>query len=102
MFRIKDLYMKNIYDLKGKKIGLSKEIYINFYRGEVIGLGIGSYSIRNRNNYISTKDIINVDNNILVRKSIKKEGELKFSDIRDMDVIDKAGNPKGRCGGYTY
>jgi len=95
MFRIKDLYMKNIYDLKRKRIGLSKEIYINFYRGEVIGLGVGSYSIRKRNNYIDIKDIVNVDNNILVRQSIKKEGKLKFSDIRDMDVIDKEGNPKG-------
>lgn len=95
MFRIKDLYLKNIYNLKGKKIGLSKEIYLNFYRGEVIGLGIGSYSIRNRSNYVEIKDIVNVDDDILVRRSIKKEGELKFSQIRDMDVIDKAGNPKG-------
>lgn len=95
MFRIKDLYMKNVCDMKGKRIGLSKEIYIDFYRGEVTGIGIGSYSIKNRKNYISTKDIINVDNNILTKKAFKKEGSLKFSDIKDMDVIDKDGNPKG-------
>ena len=95
MFRIKDLYMKNVCDIKGNKIGLSKEIYIDFFRGEVTGIGIGSYSIKNRNNYISTKDIVNVDNSILTMKAFKKEGGLKFSDIKDMDVIDKAGNPKG-------
>jgi len=95
MFRIKDLYMKNVYDLNGKRLGLSKEIYINFNRGEVLGLGIGNYSIRNRNNYIFTKDIVNVDTNILARNSIKRDGGLKFSDIRDLDVIDKDGNPKG-------
>lgn len=99
MFRIKDLYMKNIYDIKGKKIGLSKEIYIDFYKGEVIGIGIGSYSIRNRNNYVSTTEIINVDNNILIKKAFKKDFKvdkgLKFSDINDMDVIDRSGNPKG-------
>jgi len=31
----------------------------------------------------------------LAKNFIKKDGGLKFSDIRDMDVIDKEGNPKG-------
>ena len=30
MFQSKDLYMKNIYDLNGKKVGTSKEILIDF------------------------------------------------------------------------
>lgn len=94
MFRSKDLYMKNIYDFNGKKLGVSKNIYIDFYRGEVLGLGFNSYTLKGKRNFIDVKDIILIDDEILVNASTKGEG-LKFSDIKDMEVIDRLGNSKG-------
>jgi uncharacterized protein YrrD len=87
--------MKNIYDFKGKKLGVSKVIFIDFYSGKVVGLGFNGYTIKGKRNYINVEDIILIeDNDILVSCVTKGEG-LKFSDIKDMEVIDKLGNSKG-------
>ncbi|MDS0524989.1 PRC-barrel domain-containing protein [Clostridium sp. SHJSY1] len=94
MFRSKDLYMKNIYDFNGKKLGVSRTIYIDFYRGKVLGLGFNSYSVKGKRNFIDVKDIILIDDDILVKGATKGQG-LKFSDIKDMEVIDRLGNSKG-------
>lgn len=92
MFKSKDLYMKNIYDLNGKKVGTSKEILIDFYTGRVLGLEINTFGFKN--DYVDIKDIIQIDEEILIKKVSKIKG-IRFSDIRDMEVIDRLGNSKG-------
>ncbi|WP_294351360.1 PRC-barrel domain-containing protein [uncultured Clostridium sp.] len=92
MFKSKDLYMKNIYDLNGKKVGTSKEILIDFYTGRVLGLEINTFGFKN--DYVDIKDIIQIDEEILIKKVSEIKG-IRFSDIRDMEVIDRLGNSKG-------
>lgn len=92
MFKSKDLYMKNIYDLNGKKVGTSKEILIDFYTGRVLGLEINTFGLKN--DYVDIKDIIQIDEEILINKVSEIKG-IRFSDIRDMEVIDRLGNSKG-------
>lgn len=92
MFKSKDLYMKNIYDLNGKKVGTSKEILIDFYTGRVLGLEINTFGFKN--DYVDIKDIIQIDEEILINKVSEIKG-IRFSDIRDMEVIDRLGNSKG-------
>lgn len=92
MFKSKDLYMKNIYDLNGKKVGTSKEILIDFYTGRVLGLEINTFGFKN--DYVDIKDIIQIDEEILMKKVSEIKG-IRFSDIRDMEVIDRLGNSKG-------
>ncbi|WP_143314812.1 PRC-barrel domain-containing protein [Clostridium sp. HBUAS56017] len=95
MFRSKDLYMKNIYDSNGKKLGISKSIYIDFYRGQVIGIGFNNYKMKGKRNYVDVNDIILLEDNDILVKSVGKGSGLKFSDIKDLEVIDKLGNSKG-------
>lgn len=42
MLKSKDFYMKSVYDVNSKKIGIVEDIFINFYEGKVIGLDISS------------------------------------------------------------
>ena len=94
MFRSKDFYLKNIYDLKGNRIGRTRDIFINFSRGEVVGIKVSNFTLKGKKNYLDVKKIISFDEDILVTELENKEG-LKFSDIKDMEVIDKAGNVRG-------
>lgn len=94
MLRSKDLYFKNIYDTKGKKIGLSKEIYLDFYKGKITGVGLNRTSLLSNKNFVDINDIINIDDEIVVQKAKKGNG-LKFSEIKDMEVLDQQGNYRG-------
>jgi len=94
MFRSKDFYFKNIYDLKGNRIGRTKDILIDFNRGEVVGIKVSNFKLKGKKNYLDVKNIISFDEDILVTELDYKEG-LKFSEIKDMEVIDKEGNVRG-------
>lgn len=94
MYRIKDFYYKGVYNLRGKRLGVVKDIFIDFYKGEIKGLLISNYSIKNKNNYISIEDIVNIDEEILVRDVSQGDG-LRLSQVIEMEVIDKFGNIKG-------
>lgn len=94
MYRSKDFYLKNIYDLKGNKLGRTRDIFIDFNRGEVLGIKVSSLTLKGKKNYLDVNNIINFDEDILASNLDNREG-LKFSDIKDMEVIDKEGNIKG-------
>ena len=94
MYRSKDFYLKNIYKKNGKKIGTVKDIYIDFYRGEVKGLKVNSYSIFDKKNYVKIEDIISLDEDIIVDNAIEGNG-LKLSEIKGLDVVDKSGSLRG-------
>lgn len=94
MYRIKDFFYKTVYDINGKKLGSVRDIYIDFYKGEVKGLLIGGYSLKAKNNYIPITEVIDIDDDILVTSSIKGEG-LKISEVLGMEVVDRYGSIKG-------
>lgn len=94
MLKSKDFYMKSVYDVSGKKIGIVGDIFINFYEGKVIGIDISSYSLFSKKNFVKYEDIISIDKEIIVRNSIKYNG-IKLKNIKGMDIIDKNGNIKG-------
>ena len=52
MFRIKDFYLKKIYNLKGKKLGIVKDIILDFSNGRIIGLEVNNYSFLGNNYWI--------------------------------------------------
>lgn len=94
MLRSKDFYMKSVYDVNRKKIGIVEDIFINFYEGKVIGLEISSYLLLSKKNFVKYEDIISIDKEIIVRNSIKYNG-IKLKDIKGMEIIDLNGNIKG-------
>lgn len=94
MYRVKDFYLKKVSNLNGKKLGNVKDIFIDFYMGQVKGLLVGRMSMMSKKNYVQIENVVNFDDEIIVNDIILGEG-LKVSDIISMEVIDKYGTLKG-------
>ena len=94
MYRIKDFYNKKIYSIQGKKLGVIKDIYLDFNAGVILGFEVNSYSFSNKKNYLDISDIISVNDEVICNE-LKKGKGLKFSDIKDLEVINKDGDIKG-------
>ncbi|AOR23185.1 PRC-barrel domain-containing protein [Clostridium taeniosporum] len=94
MIRTKDFYLKKIYNLEGKRIGVVKDIYINFYEKKLEGFEVSNTAFFSKKNYIDIDDIIDIGEDI-VAKDLKSGNGLKFKDIKDLDVMDTQGRLKG-------
>ncbi|WP_024614555.1 PRC-barrel domain-containing protein [Clostridium sp. Ade.TY] len=94
MLRSKEFLLKNVYDIKGKKIGVVDDIYIDFFKGNIVGIKISTHSFLTKKNCVFTSDIISIDKDILVKEA--KEGiGLRLQEVKGMDIIDLNGNLKG-------
>lgn len=94
MFKTRDFYFKKVYDVKGKKIGIIEDIYMDFYLGKIIGFKVSSSILFSKNNYVDMEEIIDIGEDILIN-SIRKGKGLAFKELKYMEVIDKSGNIKG-------
>lgn len=94
MLRSKDFYLKGIFNVKGKKLGVVKDIFIDFFTGRITGLLVTNYSFFSKKNFVSVEDIISISDEIIVTELQEGKG-LLLSDIKDMEVIDKSNLMKG-------
>ena len=94
MLRSKDFYLKDIYDTKGKKIGVIEDIYMDFYNGIIKGFKSSGSSLFSKKNYIDIEDVIEIGEDVIVYEEKKGDG-LSFKSIKNMDVIDVNGAPIG-------
>lgn len=94
MYRSKDFYLKGVYDLRGKKLGIVKDVYIDFYKREVKGIKVANYSLLSKKNYVCIEGIINFDEDIIVETLVEGDG-LRLSEVMGLEVIDKLGSTKG-------
>lgn len=94
MFKTRDFYFKKVYDIKGKKIGIIEDIYIDFYLGRIVGFKVSSSILFSKNNYVDMEEIIDIGEDVLIN-SIRKGKGLAFKELKYMEVIDKSGNIKG-------
>lgn len=94
MFRSKDFYLKKIYNTSGKKLGVVRDLYIDFNKGVIVGIRVTNYSLLNKKNYLDVSKIQWFDDDIIASELEEAEG-LRFSEIKDLEVVDKSGNIKG-------
>ncbi len=94
MFKTRDFYFKKVYDIKGKKIGIIEDIYIDFYSGKVTGFKISSSILFSKKNYVDMEEIIDIGEDMII-KSIRKGSGLAFKELKYMEIIDKLSNVKG-------
>lgn len=94
MFKTRDFYFKKVYDLKGKKIGIIEDIYIDFYLGKIIGFKVSSSILFSKNNYVDMEEIIDIGEDIIIN-SIRRGTGLAFKELKYMEIIDKLSNVKG-------
>lgn len=94
MFKTRDFYLKKVYSVEGKKIGVIEDLYIDFYYGKVIGFEVSNHSLFSKKNYVNIGDVIDIGEDMII-SSINRGTGLKFKQIKDMDIIDTLGNVKG-------
>jgi len=91
MFRTKDFIMMDVIDINGKKVGFVRDIIIDFHRGEVRGFVVSTYKLMQQTITILKEDIISF-NKTMVISNYRKESSLKFSDIKNMDIVNRYGD----------
>lgn len=94
MFKTRDFYFKKVYDIKGKKIGIVEDIYIDFYLGKVIGFKVSSSILFSKKNYVDMEEIIDIGEDMIIN-SIRRGTGLAFKELKYMEIIDKLSNVKG-------
>lgn len=94
MYKTKDFYYKKIYNLHGKKLGVIKDIIIDFSSGYIMGFEVNNYSFIGKNNFLNIKNVISINDEIICT-SLEYGSGLRFSEIKDLDVINKNGELKG-------
>lgn len=94
MFKTRDFYFKKVYDLRGKKIGIIEDIYIDFYLGKIIGFKVSSSILFSKNNYVDMEEIIDIGDDVIIN-SIRRGTGLAFKELKYMEIIDKLSNVKG-------
>ncbi|OOM81513.1 PRC-barrel domain protein [Clostridium puniceum] len=94
MFKTRDFYFKKVYDIKGKKVGIIEDIYIDFYLGKVIGFKVSNSILFSKNNYVDKEEIIDIGEDMII-SYIRKGTGLAFKELKYMEIIDKLSNVKG-------
>lgn len=94
MFKTRDFYFKKVYNIKGKKIGIIEDLYIDFYLGKVVGFKVSNSILFSKKNYLDMEDIIDIGEDVIVNSIRQGEG-LTFKEIKYMEVIDTLSNIKG-------
>ncbi|HEX9025649.1 MAG TPA: PRC-barrel domain-containing protein [Clostridium sp.] len=94
MFKTRDFYFKKVYNIRGKKIGIVEDLYIDFYLGKVVGFKVSNSILFSKKNYVDMEDIIEIGEDIIINSIRKGEG-LTFKEIKYMEIIDTLSNIKG-------
>ena len=94
MFKTRDFYFKKVYNIKGKKVGIIEDLYIDFFLGKVVGFKVSNSSFFSKNNYVDIQDIIDIGEDVII-DSIRKGTGLTFKELKYMEIIDKLSNVKG-------
>jgi len=94
MFKTRDFYFKKVFDIRGKKIGIIEDLYIDFYLGKVVGFKVSNSMLFSKKNYVEMQGIIDIGEDVII-DSIKKGDGLTFKEIKYMEVIDTLSNIKG-------
>ena len=94
MFKTRDFYFKKVYNIKGKKIGIIEDLYIDFYLGKVVGFKVSNSILFSKKNYVDMEDIIDIGEDIIINSIRRGEG-LTFKEIKYMEIIDTLSNIRG-------
>ncbi len=94
MFKTRDFYFKKVYNIRGKKIGIVEDLYIDFYLGKVVGFKVSNSILFSKKNYVDMEDIIDIGEDIIINSIRRGEG-LTFKEIKYMEIIDTLSNIRG-------
>lgn len=94
MYKRKDFIWMNVYNLKGKKIGVVTDLLININENYITGFVISRINLLKKTSVVLIEDIISFDN-YMIAKKLSEGRYISFNEIRGLDVIDNLGNIHG-------
>lgn len=94
MYRSKEFILMNVENNRGKKLGVIKDLLLNFKDLRLTGFVLSTYSIFKKDGIINTKDIIAFNEFMIINKLGIRDG-VPLSKIKNLDVIDICGNTIG-------
>lgn len=101
MFRSKDFKYMDVVNVEGKKIGIIRDLLIDFNKGKVIGVQVSPSKLFHKNVSILKEDIVYFNNHMVVKK-VEKGKYLCLHSFINMDVIDKYRNIFGVVEDITF
>lgn len=93
MYRVRDLIGLTVFDSKGKKIGIVNDLALDYFNGKITGF-IVSKKLFSNLDYADLSNVISINESI-VAVGIHIYRGVKFSEIKNFDVIDKDGSILG-------
>lgn len=94
MYKSKDFILMDVVNIEGKKVGVIKDILIDFNKGFIIGFSILPINIFKKNLCVLKENIITFNSNMVVKDTTEEE-KFKFSNLKGMDVINSKGDVIG-------
>ena len=101
MYRSKDFKYMDVVNVEGKKIGVIRDLLIDFNKGKVIGVQVSPTKLFHKNVSVLKEDIVYFNKHMVVKK-IEKEKYLTLNSFINMDVIDKCRNIFGVVEDITF
>jgi uncharacterized protein YrrD len=101
MYKSKDFKYMDVVNVEGKKIGVIRDLLIDFNKGKVIGVQISPTKLFHKNISVLKEDIIYFNKHMVVKKVVK-EKYLTLHSFINMDVIDKCRNIFGVVEDITF
>lgn len=93
MYRIRDLIGLKVFDSNGKKVGVVCDLAIDYFNGKVMGFIITKKMFSKRD-YVALDNLISLSDTIITKEVCEYRG-LKFSNIKNFDLINKDSNMIG-------
>lgn len=94
MYKSKDFILMDVVNIEGKKVGVIKDILIDFNKGFIIGFSILPINIFKKSLCVLKKNIITFNRNMVIKETTE-EDKFKFSSLKGMDVINSKGDVIG-------
>lgn len=95
MYRIRDFIFTEVVGMNGKNLGFVGDLLVDFNLKMVKGFNVISNSILKKDISVYIGNTLSLSPVIIASES-NGEQNLKFNDIRAVDVVDKRGNIMGR------
>lgn len=94
MYRSKNFILMNVEDSKGKRLGVVKDLLLDFRDLKLTGFILSSYSVFSKDIVINIEDVITFNDFMIISRIGEKRG-VPLSKVKNLDTIDICGNTVG-------
>lgn len=93
MYRTRDLLGLKVFNKEGKSLGSVCDLSLDYFNSKVRGFLV-SKKIFSKRNYVDLNNIISLSNTVMTKELYAHRG-LKFSEIKNLKVLNKEGQLLG-------